>query len=100
MSSVVNTNYESSLCKYKDIFGKVGEGVHSVRLFNIAVVDLLGTLLIAYIIAYLLHKIKILAKISIYIIFLIVFIILMILALFLHRLFCVRTTLTKIVFDI
>jgi len=95
-----NTNYGSSFCKYKDIFGKVGEGVHSIRLFNIAVVDLLGTLLIAYIISYFIHKTKLLAKISIYIIFLIVFIILMILTLFLHRLFCVRTTLTKIVFDI
>ena len=24
-----------SLCIYKDIFGKVGTGVHSLRLFNI-----------------------------------------------------------------
>jgi hypothetical protein len=88
----------TDLCKYKDIFGKVGEGFHSVRLFNIAVFDLLGTLLIAYIISYFIHKTKSLSRVSIYIIFLTVFIILMILALFLHKLFCVRTTLTKIVF--
>ena len=39
-----------SLCKYKDIFGKVGEGAHSVRFFNFAVVDTLLTLVLAYII--------------------------------------------------
>jgi hypothetical protein len=33
-----------SLCKYRDIFGKVGTGVHSLRLFNLAVVDTLLTL--------------------------------------------------------
>ena len=26
-------------CEYKDIFGKVGEGVHSYRIFNIAIVN-------------------------------------------------------------
>ena len=26
-------------CKYRDIIGKVGEGIHSYRLFNIAVLD-------------------------------------------------------------
>lgn len=28
-----------SLCEYKDIFGIPNEGVHSYRLFNIAIVD-------------------------------------------------------------
>jgi hypothetical protein len=32
-----------SLCKYRDIFGKVGEGGHSLRFFNIALVDTLLT---------------------------------------------------------
>ena len=37
-------------CKYKDIFGKVGQGTHSRRLFNIAIVDLIVTIIIAFII--------------------------------------------------
>ena len=41
-----------SLCKYKDIFGKVGEGAHSVRFFNFAVVDTFLTFVLAYIINY------------------------------------------------
>ena len=36
------------LCKYKDIFGKVGKGIHSFRICNIAVVDVLLTVLAAY----------------------------------------------------
>ena len=35
-------------CEYKDIFGKVGEGVHSYRIFNIAVVDVVSTIIMAY----------------------------------------------------
>lgn len=38
-------------CKYKDALGKPGKGVHSVRVFNIAVVDLVGTLAIAWAVA-------------------------------------------------
>lgn len=37
--------------KYADIFGKPGEGFHSYRVFNIAVFDVLGTFLLAYIIS-------------------------------------------------
>ena len=33
------------LCQYKDIFGKVGEGIHSYRFFNIAIADVLLTIL-------------------------------------------------------
>lgn len=87
-----------SLCKYKNIFGKVGEGVHSIRFLNIALFDLIGTLLIAIILTYYLRKTSIFANFSIYVISLIVFIILMIIALFLHRLFCVKTVLTELVF--
>ena len=40
-----------NLCKYKDIFGKPNKGVHSYRLFNFAIVDVLATVFVAYIIA-------------------------------------------------
>jgi hypothetical protein len=38
-------------CKYKDIFGKPGKGVHSVRVFDVAVVDLGLTILAGYYLA-------------------------------------------------
>ena len=44
------------LCKYKNIFGKVGKGVHSYRIFNIAIVDVILTFLLAFIIQLLLPK--------------------------------------------
>ena len=76
-----------NLCKYKNILGVHGKGVHSYRIFNIAIVDVLLTLLVAYIISYVFKKS-----------FMWVSIILFILGIILHRLFCVRTTVDKIVF--
>jgi hypothetical protein len=38
------------LCQYKDILGKPGKGIHSYRIFNIAIVDVLLTIIGAYII--------------------------------------------------
>jgi hypothetical protein len=77
-----------NLCKYRDIFGKVGTGVHSVRLFNIAVVDTLLTLVLAYIInSYLKSNL------------LLIFFLLIILSILIHKAFCVQTTLTKMFFS-
>lgn len=76
------------LCKYKDIFGKVGTGVHSLRFFNIAVVDTLLTLLLAYIInLYLKSNL------------LLIFFVLLVASIVIHRAFCVETTLTKMFFS-
>ena len=77
-----------SLCKYKDIFGKVGEGAHSVRFFNFAVVDTFLTFVLAYIINYYL-------KSNVYLIFFI----LILLSIAIHKAFCVETTLTKMFFS-
>jgi len=77
-----------SLCKYKDIFGKPGTGVHSYRFMNIALVDVAVTLLAAFLISYF-TKYKLLN----------VSIILFILGIILHRLFCVRTTIDKYLFS-
>ena len=75
------------LCKYRDIFGKVGTGAHSLRLFNIAVVDTLLTLLLAYVISsYLKSNL------------LLIFFLLMVASILIHRAFCVETTLTKMFF--
>ena len=75
-------------CQYKNIFGEIGKGIHSYRLFNIAIVDVIQTFIGAIIIAYLFNINVIL-----------VFIALMISSVFIHYLFCVDTTLTKIVLN-
>lgn len=71
-------------CKYKDIFGVPGEGVHKKRIFGMAAVDLIGTILLSIILAYLLKK-------NVLLVFLIVFII----GEILHYLFCVETAFLK-----
>ncbi len=38
------------LCKYKNIFGAPNTGVHSYRIFNIAIVDALAVFIIAIVI--------------------------------------------------
>jgi hypothetical protein len=75
------------LCKYKNIFGEVGTGAHSYRFFNIAVVDVSLTILAAYFFSWL-------TKFS----FFYCAITLFILGIFVHRAFCVRTTVDKLVF--
>ena len=76
-----------TLCKYKDMFGKPNQGVHSFRIFNIAIVDVLLTILAAFIISYFL-KTK----------FLYTLLFMFILGIISHRLFCVRTTIDKLLF--
>ena len=45
-----------SLCKYKDIFGKPNEGVHSTRIFGLAFWDLFGMIII--IVLYYFHNLN------------------------------------------
>jgi len=71
--------------KYKEIFGKEGKGVHSIRLFNIA--DVLATIIGALLLSYFF-------RINFWIILFILFI----LGIILHRLFCVNTTINKFIF--
>lgn len=75
------------LCKYKHMFGKPNEGVHSLRLFDIAFVDVLFTLLGALIIHYTLEYN-----------FWVVLIILFIIGIIAHHIFCVDTTINKLLF--
>jgi len=76
-------------CEYKDIFGKVGEGVHSYRIFNIAVVDVLATIIMAYLLNIFIFPKRSFIKLTI---------ILFLLGIILHRLFCVKTTIDKYIF--
>lgn len=75
------------LCKYKNALGVPGEGVHSYRFLNLAIVDVIMTIIGAYIIS-------IFFKIS----FLYTTIGLFSLGIFLHRIFCLRTTIDKLLF--
>ena len=77
------------LCKYKDIFGKPGEGVHSYRIFNIAVIDVAWTLLGAYILHLFFPKYN----------FWYILLGLFVLGIIVHRAFCVRTTVDKLLFS-
>jgi hypothetical protein len=78
-----------NLCKYKDLLGKPNEGIHSYRIFNIAIADLLMTVLFALFLSYIL-------KYS----FIIILIILLLLGIILHRVFCVHTTVDDFLFSL
>ncbi len=81
----------STLCKYRHIFGKENEGVHSYRVFNLAIIDLLGTLILAIIFSKLFNNFTI-KNIIIW------FIALLIFSIIIHKIFCVDTTLTVFIF--
>ena len=40
------------LCKYKDALGKPKTGIHSYRIFNIAIADVIMTIIAALIISF------------------------------------------------
>jgi len=83
-----------SLCKYKNIFGEPNTGFHSIRIFNVAIFDVVSTIILGIVIQFLLQKIFH-YDISLYILLIILFG----LGILLHRLFCVRTTVDKLIFD-
>jgi hypothetical protein len=76
------------LCKYKNMFGKPGEGAHSFRIFNIAIIDVLLTILLAFVISFLTGYN-----------FMYVLLFTFIVGIISHRLFCVRTTIDKLLFN-
>ena len=73
------------LCKYKDLFGIPGTGVHAIRIpiLDIALVDTLMTIILAFVIS----------KFSNYS-FISILVILLFLAIIFHSLFCVNSKLS------
>jgi hypothetical protein len=63
------------LCNYKNMLGKPNEGVHSYRIFNLAIFDILATIFAGYLIS-----------------FFYTCIFLFIVGIILHRLFCENYT--------
>ena len=78
---------DSSLCPYKYLFGKPNESVHKYRILDVAIVDLSMTIAASYLIARYYNKD-----------FKIILVILILLGIISHRLFCVRTTVDKLLF--
>lgn len=75
-------------CKYKDVFGKLKSGPHKFRIFDFALFDIICTFLGAFIIAKCFKLNYWVTLISLFT-----------LGIVLHRLFCVRTTVDKLLFD-
>jgi hypothetical protein len=73
--------------KNKKIFGTVNKGIHKYKIFNIAIFDLLFTLLSSIIIS-------IFMKIS----FITIFIFLLLISIIFHRIYGIRTTIDKLLF--
>lgn len=75
------------LCQYKNLFGKPNTGLHKYRIFNLAIVDIIATFIGAYGTALITDYSYICSLLGLFI-----------LGIFLHRLFCVRTTIDKLLF--
>jgi hypothetical protein len=75
------------LCKYKNILGIPGKGIHSYRVGGIAIADVIMTIIGAFIISFFSGWNFIYTLIGLFI-----------LGIILHRLFCVRTTVDKLLF--
>ena len=77
------------LCPYSDIFGEVGKGIHSYRMFDIALIDVIATMVGAYFIQKYFYPSKKYCTILFW---------LFVIGILSHRLFCVRTTIDKFLF--
>ena len=75
-------------CQYKDLFGSAGEGVHSYRLFGVAIVDVVLTILGAMLIAWVTRWPLLPTMIGLFA-----------LGILAHRIFCVRSTVDKLLFS-
>lgn len=73
------------LCQFKDIFGRPGQGVHSYRLFGVAVVDVVLTLMAAFLIKWIKPQYNLA----------VVTVALFLLGIFMHWLFCVDTAFNR-----
>ena len=77
-----------NLCNYKNSLGIPGKGIHSYRFMGVAIADVIMTIIGSLIISFFIKKP-----------FLLVLVVLFILGIILHQLFCVRTTIDKLLFS-
>ena len=83
-----DAHHKNPLCKYKNVFGEPKKGLHSIRIFNIAVVDVALTVIAAVLLSKWL-------KTDVWWTLLFMFL----LGIVLHRAFCVKTTVDDYLFD-
>jgi hypothetical protein len=76
-----------NLCKYKNLFGIPKKGAHSHRFLGFAIVDVASTIVASIIISFFFKTPLLYTTISLFV-----------LGIILHRLFCVRTTIDKLLF--
>jgi len=76
-----------NLCKYKNALGTPGKGIHSYRFFGVAIADVIMTIIAALLMTYFLKYSFVTTLVTLFI-----------LGIVLHRLFCVRTTIDKVLF--
>jgi hypothetical protein len=76
-----------SLCKYKNLLGTPNKGIHSYRFLGLAIADVIMTIIAAILISYFFKISFVYTSISLFV-----------LGIILHRLFCVRTTVDKLLF--
>jgi len=74
-------------CQYKNLFGEPGKGVHAYRLFDIAIVDVLLTVLLGMVITHVFSLSLIYTIIGLFL-----------LSIVMHRMFCVRTKVDRFLF--
>ncbi len=75
------------LCPYRHIFGEERKGFHSIRVFDIAVGDVVLTIMVAALYAYI-YNVHI-AVVLFYA---------MLLGIIIHRMFCVNTKINEMIF--
>ena len=73
--------------EFSGIFGNPNEGIHTYRLLNLAIIDIIATIIGAFIISYLFNLNFILCLLCLFL-----------LGIILHKLFCVNTTINKLIF--
>jgi hypothetical protein len=79
-------------CRYKNtfenIFGRPNEGIHKYKVFGVAIVDVILTIILAALINYMLPSFG----------FISILIILFLLGIIIHKLLCIDTTINKLIF--
>jgi hypothetical protein len=94
-----------NLCQYKDLLGAPNTGVHAIRVFDFAIVDIALTVFLAAIITAFISSLMLIipndqsTSLTILIsllTFILIFILLIVLGIFLHWFFCVETKLNKL----
>ena len=82
----------SKMCEYGKMltpyFGKVGEGMHKTRVFDIAIMDVIMSAIGALIISYVFKTRFIYTLVGVFLA-----------GIVLHRIFCIRTTVDKLLFQ-